>query len=85
MNTTVTDILYVGDKKIPLSFNQVSYKSKKYEAICPFCANKIGVVKANTYGDLVFKLYDLQVKHIDNCVNKFENDIIVKIKRKHSN
>ena len=33
--TLVTDILYVGAKQIPLAFNQVSYKSKKYE--CEFC------------------------------------------------
>ena len=84
-NKTVTDILYIGVDHTPLSFNQVSHKSKKYEGICPFCANKVGVVKADTYGDLAFKLYDLQVKHINSCVNKFETNIIVKIKRKHIN
>jgi hypothetical protein len=84
-NKTVTDILYIGINKIPLSFNQISHKSKKYEGICPFCANKVGIVKANNYGDLALKLYDLQVKHIDSCVNKFETDIIVKIKREHIN
>ena len=76
-NKTVTDILYIGVDHTPLSFNQVSHKSKKYEAICPFCANKVGVVKADTYGDLAFKLYDLQVKHINSCVNKFEIDISI--------
>ena len=84
-NKTVTDILYVGVNHTPLSFNQISHKSKKYEGICPFCANEVGIVKASTYGDLALKLYDLQVKHIDNCVNKFETEIIVRIKRKHIN
>ena len=83
--TLVTDILYIGAENIPLSFNQISYKSKKYEGICPFCATEVGIVKASTYGDLIFKLFDLQVKHIGSCFNGSGTEIIVRIKNKNSN
>ncbi len=74
----VSDILYLGEA--PVAFNQISFKSNKYECVCPWCANNLGKVRATTYGDLAFKLYDIQVKHMPTCPNREETQMIVKIK-----
>jgi hypothetical protein len=75
---TVTDILMVG--VAPIAFNQISYKSKKYEGVCPWCAQDLGKVKASTYGDLISKLFNIQVDHMDVCSGRELTEMIIKIK-----
>jgi hypothetical protein len=78
MKRVVTDILYL--KGAPLAFNQISHKSKKYEGVCPWCASNIGKVKADFYGELVFKLLPLQIEHIGTCKSLEGSEIAVIIK-----
>ena len=80
MKRVVTDSLWV--QNAPVSFNQVSFKSKKYEGICPWCTKSIGKVKASTYGDLYLKLLPIQAEHMDTCNNRESVDIMVKIRNK---
>lgn len=80
MKRVVTDILWV--QNAPIAFNQVSFKSKKYEGICPWCTKSIGKVRASTYGDLYSKLFYIQVEHMDICNNRESVDMMVKIRNK---
>jgi hypothetical protein len=75
---TVTDILWINNA--PVSFNQISFKSKKYEGVCPWCTSDLGKVKASTYGELYQKLFPLQVDHMDTCSERESTEIMVKIK-----
>lgn len=78
MKKTVTDIIWLGDA--PISFNQISFKSKKYEGICPWCTENLGKVKASTYKELCFKLFPTQAEHMDKCKGRELTEVKVVIK-----
>jgi len=80
MSKTVTDVLWLGNA--PISFNQISFKSKKYEGVCPWCTENLGKVKASTYGELCSKLFPIQAKHMDVCNGRELEEIKVIIKGK---
>jgi hypothetical protein len=78
MKKVVTDILWV--QNAPIAFNQISFKSKKYEGICPWCTKSIGKVRASTYRDLCIKIFPIQAEHMDTCSNRESVEIMVKIR-----
>jgi hypothetical protein len=78
----VTDILSVGGA--PVAFEQISHKSKKYKGVCPWCAKDLDNVKANTFGDLYFKLIPTQAKHMDSCTNRTATEMEIKIKNNYT-
>ena len=80
MSKIVTDILWLGGA--PVSFNQISFKSKKYEGVCPWCTENIGKVRASTYGELCSKLFPIQAKHMDTCTGRELTEIQVTMRGK---
>jgi hypothetical protein len=82
MKKIVTDILWLGNA--PISFNQISFKSKKYEGVCPWCTKDLGKVKASTYGELCFKLFPIQTEHMDECGERESTEIKVIIKGQYN-
>jgi hypothetical protein len=78
MKKVVTDILWLGGA--PISFNQVSFKSKKYEGVCPWCTGNLGKIKASTYGELCSKLFPIQADHMSICEGRELTEIKVIIK-----
>ncbi len=80
MKRIVTDILWV--EGAPIAFNQVSFKSKKYQGVCPWCATDLNKVKASTYGELYYKLFPTQAEHMNTCGGREETEMKITIKRK---
>lgn len=78
MKKIVTDILWLGDA--PISFNQISFKSKKYEGVCPWCTKNLGRIKASTYGELYLKLFPIQADHMNTCEGREFTEIKVTTK-----
>ena len=78
MKRIVTDVLLFGDA--PIAFNQISFKSKKYEGVCPWCTKDLGKVKASTYKELCSKLFPLQVEHMETCSERKSTEMKVIIR-----
>jgi len=78
MEKTVTDIIWLGGA--PISFNQISFKSKKYEGICPWCTENLGKVMASTYKELCLKLFPIQAGHMDKCKGRELTEVKVIIR-----
>ena len=78
MKKTVTDIIWLGGA--PISFNQISFKSKKYEGICPWCTENLGKVRASTYKELCLKLFTTQAENMDKCKGRELTEVKVIIK-----
>jgi len=78
MNKVVTDILWLNGA--PISFNQISFKNKKYEGICPWCTKNLGKIKASTYIELYLKLFPVQADHMNVCEGRELTEIKVIIK-----
>ena len=78
----VTDILSVNGA--PVAFEQISYKSKKYKGVCPWCAKDLNNVKANTFGDLYFKLISTQAEHMNACTNREATEMEIQIKNNYT-
>lgn len=66
MKREVTDVLMMQGGA-PLAFNQIDHKNGEYECICPWCANDLGKVKAEKYGELVEKMWTITVEHMNTC------------------